>query len=215
MQPRIPKKRQGFFAQSDSPYFFDRFIFWFRGIADRVKAKAFGPLAAFLHERLKLSPNHLTVINFLFACFGAATAVFVGSRLLVSVAVLGMLLADGLDGTIARKYNLGTERGKMIDVVTDIGGSLLLLIGVGIGTDQFVLALIAGLLFMAVEWIFIVLAMMGVLRTPSHGHIAANLAFFFTWYTLGLWFHIILNGLNVLIGIFFFIQHARSKPKQS
>lgn len=209
------KNRQGFFAQPDSPYFFDRFIFWFRGHADQVKAGLLGGLAKFLHEKLKLSPNHLTLVNFFFACLGAVDAALIGNKIILSLCILGMLLADGLDGTIARKYNLTTERGKMIDVVTDIGGSLILLIGIGIGTDQFVLALTAGILFMVVEWIFIVLAFMGVLRTPSHGHIAANLAFLLTWYTVGLWLHIILNGLNVLIGFFFFVKNAGSNSHKS
>ena len=72
----------------------------------------------FLHETCRLSPDQVSLVSLF---FGLATAWMLGERNL-SAAFIFLFLSlifDALDGTIARQYQLETERGFIIDLLFD------------------------------------------------------------------------------------------------
>ena len=72
----------------------------------------------FAHEKLGLTPNQISLIGFM---LGMAAAALVAARLLLpGLIVLAVSqIADGLDGGVARRYNLQSPAGRMLEVVYD------------------------------------------------------------------------------------------------
>ncbi len=85
-----------------------------RKAADR----ALGALISFSHETLGLSPNQLSAIGLALglASAGLAAAGAIGAAIIV-LAI--SQIADGLDGGVARRYGLQSERGRTIEDVVD------------------------------------------------------------------------------------------------
>jgi phosphatidylglycerophosphate synthase len=85
-----------------------------RSAADRI----LGFLIRFLHEGLGMSPNQISTAGFV-AGLAAAGAVIAGSLPggLALMAVAQIL--DGLDGGVARRYNLGSKTGLVLEIVYD------------------------------------------------------------------------------------------------
>ena len=75
-------------------------------------------LIRFIHESLGLSPNKVSVIGFI---VGIAAAILVAVGFLVPglIALAVSQIIDGLDGGIARRYNLQSEKGQMFEVIFD------------------------------------------------------------------------------------------------
>ena len=72
----------------------------------------------FVHEKLGLSPNQLSTIGFI---IGSLAALVVASGHLVDgLALLALSqVVDGLDGGVARRYNLQSPKGQMLEVLFD------------------------------------------------------------------------------------------------
>ena len=108
----------------------------------------------FVHEQLGLSPNQLSVIGLV---VGLAAAVTVAAGAMVPG--LGLLalsqIIDGLDGGVARKYNLGSKRGEILEVIIDrlneLAIFLALVVTGAITLSIAVLAFTAILLITAIE----------------------------------------------------------------
>ena len=71
-----------------------------------------------VHETLGLSPNQVSTIGFV---VGLAAAIVVAMGFLVPGLILLAIsqVIDGLDGGVARRYNLQSEKGQMFEVVYD------------------------------------------------------------------------------------------------
>jgi phosphatidylglycerophosphate synthase len=72
----------------------------------------------FVHERLGLSPNQVSTVGFLIGVV-AALLVAVGFLVLGFVVMAISQIVDGLDGGIARRYNLQSQTGQMLEIVYD------------------------------------------------------------------------------------------------
>src|SRR5258706_102038 len=77
-----------------------------------------GLLIRFTHETLGFSPNQISTIGFAVGLIAAALVA--SGALLAGLIVLAVSqIIDGLDGGVARKYNLQSDRGQMLEVVFD------------------------------------------------------------------------------------------------
>ena len=64
-------------------------------------------------------PNLLTIIA-LFCGFWSVISAFNGNFLIASIAIIGAIIFDGLDGRVARMTNTASEFGKQFDSMADI-----------------------------------------------------------------------------------------------
>lgn len=75
-------------------------------------------LIRFVHETLGLSPNQLSAIGFVVGILAAALVV--GGFLVPGLIVLAVSqIIDGLDGGVARRYNLESPTGRLLEVIFD------------------------------------------------------------------------------------------------
>lgn len=92
--------------------------------------------------RTGISPNQITLTGFLLSILTA----YVLSQTLWFYGGLLLLLSSGfdvLDGAIARAYKKTSDFGNYIDAVTDKYSEGLILIGVGVGTQEWLITSIA------------------------------------------------------------------------
>src|SRR5258706_4698505 len=97
----------------------------------------------FVHERLGLTPNQISTIGFLVG-ISAAVVVAAGSvaRGLILLAVSQII--DGLDGGVARRYNLQSEKGQMFEIVYDRLNELAIFLALAyIGQVTYFMAILA------------------------------------------------------------------------
>ena len=108
----------------------------------------------FVHEALGLSPNQISTIGFIVGMFAAALVV-AGFLLSGLVALAVSQIIDGLDGGVARRYNLQSERGQMLEVVFDRLNELAMFLALAYAGDvsylMAILAFVAILLVTIVE----------------------------------------------------------------
>ena len=111
-------------------------------------------LIAFGHETLGLSPNQISTVGFV---VGIIAAVVVASGSLIAGLVLLAVsqIIDGLDGGVARRYGLTSEKGQLLEVVFDRLNELAIFLALAfIGQATYfmvVMAFIAILLVTAIE----------------------------------------------------------------
>jgi phosphatidylglycerophosphate synthase len=104
-------------------------------------------LIVFAHETLGLTPNQISTAGFVLGM--AAAALVSGGFLLTGLIVLAVSqLVDGLDGGVARRYNLQTERGRMLEVVYDRLNELAILLALAFA--GYATLTMAGLAFIAI-----------------------------------------------------------------
>jgi phosphatidylglycerophosphate synthase len=129
--------------------------------ADIAFVRAAQPAIAFMREKLRLTPNMVTGLSFLFAL---VSFVFLWRDNLpgfVAASLAGYLL-DDLDGAMARRYRMASKLGEVLDHVSD----LFYFVGVLV-----VLVLRHGALRHRPGW-FALLALSGLL--PAAQNAAAN-----------------------------------------
>ena len=75
-------------------------------------------LIKFVHETLGLSPNQISTIGFVVGLVGS---VLVAAGMIVSGLVVMAVsqIIDGLDGGVARRYKLQSDKGQMLEVIFD------------------------------------------------------------------------------------------------
>ncbi len=80
--------------------------------------RALTALIVFSHESLGLSPNQLSGIGLVLGLLAALLAA-TGHLGAGMVLLAASQIVDGLDGGVARRYGLQTERGRLIEAVVD------------------------------------------------------------------------------------------------
>ncbi len=119
-------------------------------LSDRV----LHPLIVLAHDRLGLSPNAVSTIGF---GVGIVAALFVGlGRLDLGIGLMALSqIIDGVDGGIARVYNLTSRRGAALETIYDRICELLMflaLVVAGLASLRMaILAFVAILILTSVE----------------------------------------------------------------
>ena len=104
-------------------------------------------LIRFVHETLGLSPNQISTVGFV---IGVAAAALVALGYLVpGLIVLAVSqIVDGLDGGVARHYNLQSEKGRLLEIVYDRLNELAIFLALAVtGVVSFTMV---GLAFIAI-----------------------------------------------------------------
>lgn len=91
----------------------------------KTYTKIFQGSAKFAHETLHLTPNQISVVAFLVSLIGLAYFYFHFALVAVILTLIALLL-DGLDGTMARTYNMKTRLGFIFETVFDGTHEILL-----------------------------------------------------------------------------------------
>jgi phosphatidylglycerophosphate synthase len=158
-----------------------------RGTSDGILVH----LIRFLHETLGLSPNQISVIGFL---TGIVAAVVVASGFLVTGLALMALsqIIDALDGGVARRYHLISEKGKLFEVVFDRSNELAMFIALAIGGY-----VTPGMVALAFTAILLVTA----LEPQSHFDPGFKRFMLYFGYAVSQLFHV--NGLQLAMHVIF------------
>ena len=85
-----------------------------KALSDRI----LNPLIELAHDRLGLSPNQVSTCGFVVGLL-AAMCVALGHIDLGMLLMALTQIVDGVDGGIARRYNLGSPRGAILELVYD------------------------------------------------------------------------------------------------
>jgi len=108
----------------------------------------------FAHESLGMTPNQISVAGFV-AGIAAAITVAAGHLLVGLILMALSQLIDGLDGGVARMYNLLSEKGQMYEVIFDRLNELAMFLALAftgaVSYQMAVLAFVAVLLVTLVE----------------------------------------------------------------
>ena len=92
--------------------------------------------------RTGISPNSLTILGFLLAIV-SAYALSRGEWMIGGFLLLFSSVFDVFDGAVARAYGKVSNFGNYFDAVTDKYGEGLILIGVGMGSGEWLLSSVA------------------------------------------------------------------------
>ncbi|MFI5252352.1 MAG: CDP-alcohol phosphatidyltransferase family protein [Bacteroidota bacterium] len=106
-----------------------------------------------LHEQLGLTPNAISTVGFIIGII-AAIIVCTG-HIGIGLAVLALSqIVDGLDGGVARRYNLQSEKGEQLDMFYDRINELAIFLALAyIGTVSFLIAILAFIAILLVTMI--------------------------------------------------------------
>ncbi len=101
------------------------------------------PIIEVLHLRLKLTPNQISVIGFLFGLIATGLILFNHVGLALVFLAISQVF-DGLDGGVARRFNLESKTGERLDVYLDRSNEFFLFLALAyIGQVSYSVALLA------------------------------------------------------------------------
>ena len=92
---------------------------------ERLRDQIFAKPATFLHQ-FNITPNILSVIGLLFVI---VAALLLDYPVVAAILMILNLIFDGLDGVIARLYNLKSFAGSIVDTICDTLGSIIIVLG--------------------------------------------------------------------------------------
>jgi len=111
-------------------------------------------LIRFSYEKLRFTPNEISTIGFI---TGVIAATLVTTRSIgIGMCVLAISqIIDGIDGGVARRYNLQTSKGQMLEIVYDRSNELMMFLALTtigeVSLRMSLLAFVAILLITAIE----------------------------------------------------------------
>jgi phosphatidylglycerophosphate synthase len=123
------------------------------GLMKRASDAVLGFLIRFFHETLGMSPNQISVLGFI---AGIAAAVMVAMGMIVPGLVVMAVsqIVDGLDGGVARRYNLQSRRGQMFEIVFDRGNELAIFLALAyVGEVSYRIVALAMTAILLVTWL--------------------------------------------------------------
>ena len=112
----------------------------------------------FIHEKLGFSPNQISTAGFI---VGIVAAGFVATgRMLEGIIALALSqIIDGLDGGVARRYNLQSEKGQMLEAVYDRLNELMFFLALAyVGVASYLIVILA----------FIAILLVTIIEPLSH-----------------------------------------------
>ena len=76
------------------------------------------PISHFFHIKLRMNPNHVSLIGFLLGLVSVGLVFLTYWQ--IGLLLMGIsLLFDGIDGNIARMYELESETGEFLELIFD------------------------------------------------------------------------------------------------
>ena len=76
------------------------------------------PIAKFFHKGLGLTPNNLSLISFIVGSAAVILVLFQKVEIALVILLISLIF-DGLDGIVARLYNLESNRGEKLELFFD------------------------------------------------------------------------------------------------
>jgi phosphatidylglycerophosphate synthase len=105
--------------------------------------KILNALIVLLHEKLGMTPNQISTLGFV---IGTVAAVLLASGLILQglIVLAFSQIVDGLDGGVARRYNLGSKQGEQLDMIYDRLNELCVFLALAYaGEITFLIAILA------------------------------------------------------------------------
>ena len=164
------------------------------------------PLIPLFHifERIKLNPNHLTLIGLLLGLFGVYYF-YIGNHLLFTIFILIHILFDVLDGNYARYLKNWKNRGEYLDFSVDSGlVVVLLIISYLMNIVNTKLILISIILFL-IHHIWHLLSKLKSPWAPSRTWLFVF--YVFSLFILGIWITLILSLFGIILQIIEIIKN--------
>ena len=155
-----------------------------------------GVVITFAHEKLGLSPNQISTIGLV---AGSVAAGLVAAGFLVEgLAVLGLSqIVDGLDGGVARRYNLQSSKGQMLEVIFDRLNELAIFLALAFtGHASYFMAILA----------FIAVLLVTLIEPLSHFDPGFKRFMIYFGYLATVLFHI--KGFEVAMHVIFWANLA-------
>ncbi len=159
-----------------------------RAFSDRM----LGILIAFLHETLGLSPNQVSGIGLV---VGIAAAILVASGHLLAgmVGLAVSQIIDGLDGGIARRYHLQSEKGQYLEVLYDRTNELAIFLALAYaGHASYFVAILA----------FVAVLLVTLVEPLSHFDPGFKRFILYFGYAASVFFHV--RGFELALTVVFF-----------
>jgi archaetidylinositol phosphate synthase len=149
-------------------------------------------LIRFVHESLGLTPNQISVIGFVVGIVAAVT-VAVGFVLPGLILLALSQIIDGLDGGVARRYNLQSERGQMLEVIFDRLNELAIFLALAyIGEVTYFISVLA----------FVAILLVTLIEPVSKFDPGFKRFMIYFGYLAGVIFHI--RGFQLALNVVFF-----------
>jgi len=112
-----------------------------------------GTLITVAHEKMGLSPNQISTAG-LVAGIAAAVAVVTGDLAVAMVLLAVSQVLDGLDGGVARRYGLHSEKGRLLETVYDRTCEAVFFLALAVaGLATYRIALLAMTAILLVTWV--------------------------------------------------------------
>lgn len=149
-------------------------------------------LIAFVHETLGLTPNQISTVGFI---VGIIAAVLVAAGFLVpGLIVLAVSqIIDGLDGGVARRYNLQSEKGQMFEVIFDRLNELAIFLALAfVGQASYFMAILA----------FVAILLVTIIEPLSHFDPGFKRFMIYFGYVATALFHV--RGFEIALHVVFF-----------
>lgn len=83
------------------------------------------PIAKIVHRNLGFSPNKLSVTSFVIGSFSVVAVLFQKIEIALGFLLISLIF-DGLDGVVARLYNLESKTGERLELVFDRANEAML-----------------------------------------------------------------------------------------
>jgi phosphatidylglycerophosphate synthase len=163
-----------------------------RAFADKILTG----LIVLLHETFGMSPNAVSTLGFIIGII-AAIIVCTG-HVGIGLAVLALSqIVDGLDGGVARRYNLQSASGEQLDMIYDRLNELAIFLALAyIGMVTFLIAILA----------FIAILLVTIIEPISKFDPGFKRFMLYFGYAATLLFHI--RGLQLALNVVFFANLA-------
>lgn len=146
----------------------------------------------FVYETLGLTPNQISVAGFVIGLLAALT---VGAGYMLPGLILLALsqIVDGLDGGVARRYNLRTDRGQMLEVIFDRLSELAIFLA---------LAYIGEVTYLIIILAFVAILLVTLIEPVSKFDPGFKRFMIYFGYLAGIIFHV--RGFQIAMNVVFF-----------
>ena len=146
---------------------------------------------ALAHEKLGLSPNQISAFGFLvgMAAAGLTAAGYIHWGI-ITLAI--SQIADGVDGGVARRYNLESKQGRLLEVVYDRLNELAILLALAFA--GYATLMLAGLAFLTI-------LLSTAVEPYSHFDPGFKRFIIYFGYTATMLFHV--PGFQIALGVIF------------